>query len=102
MRLWRGLVWALDLVDPKGEPDFGKFMQAGTQIVLLVLLWRSKEIPLALALLLVLGAHGTRTLLAAIKLGVFKVGATVTENRTLTRTETVQRRDAELGIEPTP
>jgi hypothetical protein len=100
-RIWRAIVWALDLVDAKGDPDFGKFMQAITQLALLALLWRSDEVPFPLALALIVSAHGSRVLLAALKSGVFGAKVDVQRQETVSHTIT-ERRDAGLAIEPTP
>jgi len=103
-RCWLFLCWMLDLVCADGDPDYAKMMQTGTQLTLLAMLWQGKEVPFALGLTLIISAHGTRVLMAAIKSGVFRVGASVLESR---RTEKIdhtitERRDPALGVEPAP
>lgn len=101
-RLWLWLCWAFDLLCPAGEPDFAKMMQAATQFLILGLLYMEKPLAASIALVLVLSAHGTRVIMAAIKAGVFKLNASASDTTTRTIVETRAQRDEKSGLELTP
>jgi hypothetical protein len=69
-RLWLGFLWAFDLLDPKGAPDFGKWAVCAVLVVYMTLLvWRG---PTALPSLghtitILSAAFGSRMFLAFLK-----------------------------------
>jgi len=101
-RAWLFLCWMFDLLCMDGQPDYAKMMQSATQFALLGMLWLDKEVPFTLGLALIISAHGTRVLMAALKSGVFRLHGSVLETRSTSRSEVIERRDPDLAIDPTP
>lgn len=100
-RLWLALLWAFDLVDPKGNPDHGKLAGYTAFWVFVALIWLGREPSLGLAITLIAAAFGPRMFVAFLK----SKSVTASEARTVidqtTRTIT-ERRDHGAAAEPTP